>query len=170
MTLENGTTYYWKAVAQDSYDAITSSDVWSFTTEALASGLCPAFALGLADENVTLLRRVRDEILAEDQQGRIYIDTYYRHGWELFLIFLTARELRVEAGEIVEEVLPVSRDLLTRGEALVPQALLGKVTAFFGKVSRYAHPRLKTALSDMQAHFQQGEEWERFGITIADTP
>ena len=116
------------------------------------------------------MRRVRDEILAEDRKGRIFIDTYYRHGWELFLILLTARELRVEAREIVEEVLPVSRSLLTSGEVLVPQGLQGKVTAFFGKVERYAHPHLKAALSDMQAHLQKGEAWERFGITITDVP
>ena len=90
MSLENSATYYWKAVAEDSYGAITSSDVWSFTTEAPAIGLCPAFALGLRDENFSLLRRLRDETLAGDEEGRIFIDTYYRHGWELFLILLTA--------------------------------------------------------------------------------
>jgi hypothetical protein len=170
MSLENATAYYWKAVAQDSYGAITASDVWSFTTEDPANGLCPAFALGLGDENFSLLRRVRDEILVEDEQGRIYIDTYYRHGWELFLILLTAHELRMEAREIVEEVLPVSQALLTKGQALMPRELLVKVTAFLGKVSRYAHPRLKAALNDMQAHFQKGEELERFGITITGNP
>ncbi len=112
MSLENATTYYWKAVAQDSYGAITPSDVWSFTTEASANGLCPAFALGLGDENFSLLRRLRDEILAVDEQGIVYSDTYYRHGWELFLILLTSPELRREAREIVEEALPVSQSLL----------------------------------------------------------
>jgi hypothetical protein len=170
MSLENSTAYYWKAVAKDSYGAITASDVWSFTTEAPANGFCPAFALGLGDENFSILRRVRDEILAEDEQGRIFVDTYYRHGWELFLILLTAHELRMEAGEIVEEVLPVSQALLSKGEALVPRELLWKVTAFLGKVSRYAHPRLKAALIALQAHFQKGKEWERFGITITRDP
>ena len=72
----------------------------------------------------------------------------------------------MEAREIVEEVLPVSESLVTDQEALVPRELLGKVTTFLGKVSRYAHPRLKTALIGMQAHFQKKETWERFGITI----
>jgi hypothetical protein len=170
MSLENATTYYWKAVAQDSYGAITPSDVWSFSTEAPANGLCPAFALELRDEDFGLLRRLRDEIMAGDEEGRIYIETYYRHGWELFLILLTSRELRMEAREIVEEVLPFSRSLLADREVLVPQELLRKVTAFLGKVSRYAHPRLKTALTAMQVHFQEREEWERFGITITGNP
>jgi hypothetical protein len=170
MSLENATTYYWKAVAQDSYGAITPSDVWSFTTGAPANGLCPAFALGLRDENVSLLRRLRDDILAVDEQGSLYIDTYYRHGWELFLILLTSHELRREAREIVEEVLPVSQSLLRDREALMSRELSGKVTTFLGKVSWYAHPHLKTALNDMQAHFQKGEAWERFGITITDNP
>ena len=52
----------------------------------------------------------------------------------------------------------------------MPRELLVKVTAFLGKVSLYAHPRLKAALSDMQAHFQKGEELERFGITITGNP
>jgi hypothetical protein len=124
----------------------------------------------LRDEDFGLLRRLRDEIMAGDEEGRIYIETYYRHGWELFLILLTSRELRMEAREIVEEVLPFSRSLLADREVLVPQELLRKVTAFLGKVSRYAHPRLKTALTAMQVHFQEREEWERFGITITGNP
>jgi hypothetical protein len=166
VSLGNTTTYYWKAVAQDSYGAITPSDVWSFTTEAPANGLCPAFALGLRDEDFSLLRRLRDKTLAGNEQGRIYIDTYYRHGWELFLILITSQEIRMEAREIVEELLPVSQSLLTDREALMSRELLEKVTTFLGKISRYAHPHLKTALIDMQVRFQKSEELERFGITI----
>ncbi len=170
MGMENATTYYWKAVAEDSYGAITPSDVWSFTTEAPANGLCPAFALGLRDENFSLLRRLRDEILAVDEEGRVYSETYYRHGWELFLILLASPELRREAREIVEEALPVSQSLLRDGEAPMSRELSGQVTAFLGKVSWYAHPHLKAALNDMQAHFQKEGAWERFGITISDNP
>jgi len=116
------------------------------------------------------LRRLRDEILAVDEQGSIYIDTYYRHGWELFLILLTSEELRREAREIVEAVRPVSQSLLSGREALMSRELSGKVTTFLEKIAWYAHPRFKAALNDMKAHLQRGELWERFGITITDNP
>ena len=167
--LDNATAYYWKAVARDGYGAITSGDVWSFTTAAPPDGVCPAFALGLADDDIGHLRRLRDEILSGDEEGRAYIETYYRHGWELFLLLLTSRELRIEAREIAEELLPVSQSLLAHEEACIARELSGRVTAFLREISGHVRPQLKKVLSALADDLQEREHLLRFGITVRDS-
>ena len=166
--MANDTTYYWKVVATDSYGELSASEVWRFTTEGSVNIVCPAFALGLGSKHYTSLRRVRDEIMAQNHVGRYYIETYYRHAWDLFIMLLLHHDLRMEARGIAEELQTVAQYLLEDGEALITGELLEKVTIFLGEVSRYANPELKIALMGIKADLQNRETLQTFGIVTRD--
>ena len=166
--MANDTTYYWKVVAKDSYGEVSAGEVWSFSTEGSVNIVCPAFALGLGSKHYTSLRRLRDEILARDHKGRYYIETYYRHGWDLFIMLLFHHDLRTEGRRIAEELYGVSQCLLEDGETLITGELLERVTTFLEKVSRYAKPELKMALRGIKADLQNREKLQAFGIVTTD--
>jgi hypothetical protein len=151
----NDTTYFWKVVAKDSYGAETASAVWSFSTESSVNFVCPAATLGLGSKHYTSLRRLRDEILIHDQQGRDYIAVYYRYAWELFILFLFQPELRMEGRELAEQLYCVSERLLENGEASLEPKLQKKIISFLTEVSKYTTPELQTVMRDIKADLKQ---------------
>ena len=163
----NDTTYYWKVVAKDSYGEETASVVWSFNTESSANFVCPAASLGLGSEHYTSLRRLRDEILIHDQQGRDYIATYYRYAWELFILFLFQPELRMEGRDLAEQLYSVSESLLENGEAFLRPKLLKRIISFLTKVSEYTTPELQTVIRDIKVDLEQNR-LQKFGIVTAE--
>ena len=65
--LENSTTYYWQIVAEDPDGETTSSDVWSFTTVALAVETVSRLFTRFQDEG--LLQVERKHIQLQDLDG-----------------------------------------------------------------------------------------------------
>ena len=166
-SIDNDTTYYWKVVAKDSYGEETASAVWSFSTESSANFACPAATLGLGSKHYTSLRRLRDEILIYDQQGKDYIDIYYRHAWELFILFLFQPELRMEGRKLAEQLYGVSESLLENGEASLRPKLLRRLISFLTKVSQYTTPELQTVIKDIKADLKQNR-LQSLGIVTAE--
>jgi hypothetical protein len=163
----NDTTYYWKVVAKDSYGEETPSAVWSFSTEASVNFACPAATLGLGSNHYTSLRRLRDEILIHDRVGRDYIATYYRHAWELFILFLFQPELRTEGRILAEHLYSVSESLLENGEASLKPKLLKRIISFLTKISEYTTPELQAAIRDIKADLKQNR-LQRLGIVTPE--
>jgi hypothetical protein len=167
-SIVNDNTYYWKVVAKDSYGDETSGEVWSFTTEPSVNVACPALALGLGSKHYTSLRRLRDEVLANNHTGRDYIATYYRYAWNLFMVLLVHPELRMEARGLAKELYGVSECLLEDGEAFVKPELLKRVNSFLGKLSSYTTPELKKAIDAINADLSERETLQLFGIVTTD--
>lgn len=166
-SVANDTTYYWKVVAKDSYGAENASAVWSFSTESSVNFVCPAASLGLGSKHYTNLRRLRDEILIHDQQGRDYIAVYYRYAWELFILFLFQPELRMEGRELAEQLYSVSESLLESGEASLEPKLQKKIINFLTEVSKYTTPELQTVIRDIKADLKQNR-LQTLGIVTAE--
>jgi hypothetical protein len=163
----NDTTYYWKVVAKDSYGEETASAVWSFSTESSVNFACPAATLGLGSKHYTSLRRLRDEILIHDQQGRDYIANYYRHAWELFILFLFQPELRMEGRKLAEQLYSVSESLLENGEVSLRPKLVKRIINFLTKVSQYTTPELERVIKDIKADLTQNR-LQSLGIVTAE--
>jgi hypothetical protein len=166
-SVANDTTYFWKVVAKDNYGAETASAVWSFNTESSRNFVCPAAVLGLGSKHYTSLRRLRDEILVHDQQGRDYIGIYYRYAWELFILFLFQPELRREGRELAEQLYGVSECLLENGEASVKQKLFERLISFLTKVSEYTTPGLQTVIREVNADLKENR-LQKFGIVTSE--
>lgn len=168
-SLEGTTNYYWKVIAKDSYGEITPGSVWSFTTEDDNTIiLCPAFALELGYEERNFLRRLRDEVLTKDEDGKHYINLYYRYSWELLIILFIDDELRVEAMEIFEGLLPSIKTLLIDDKVFVTVEMLEEIRELLGKVALHASPPLKTVLKRLQADIKNIRKMEAFGILVSD--
>ncbi len=167
-SLENAITYYWKVVAEDSYDVMTSSSIWSFTTENDHTTLCPTFALELGYRERQLLREFRDTILARDESGRYYIGLYYRYAWELLLILFFDEELRSKSIEIVSELFPVIQNLLIHQEAWITAESLGEIRELLLRIALRSHPQLRTVLEAIRKDLGTREKLERFGVVVDD--
>jgi hypothetical protein len=165
-SLEGNTTYYWKVKAEDSYGEKVSSSVWRFTTEKGKNNLCPTFALELGYEERHILRELRDKVLAKNEDGRNYINLYYRYSWELLLILFTHDELRIESMEIVKELLPEMKGLLANRETVVGVEMIEEIRDLLGKIVLYASPPLKAVLKSVQADVKREEKLEPFGIIV----
>ena len=168
-SLDRETTYHWKVVAKDSYGEITSGSVWSFTTENNVISICPAFALGLDYGEFSLLRELRDNVLAKDETGRNYINLYYHYSWELFLILFINDELGVQTGEVFKELIPAIRSLLIGREVFVTVEIMVEVKELIRKITSYASPQLKAVLHGIQADVRNREKMETLGIIIDDS-
>ncbi len=166
-SVENDTTYYWKVVAKDSYGSETASAVWTFSTESSTNFICPAATLGLGSKHYTSLRRLRDEILIHEQQGRDYIAAYYRYAWELFILFLFQPELRMEGKELAEQLYSVSEELLENGEVFLRPKLQNRIISFLTEVTRYTPPELQTVIGEIKADLKQNR-LEKLGIVTAE--
>ena len=166
--LETGTTYYWKVVAKDSYGEITTSSVWSFTTQDSANSICSTLALELDFEERQLLRELRDKLLAQNEDGRRYINLYYRYSWELLVIFFTDDELRVKSVGICRELLPTIKTLMVHQETVMSAEMAEKIRGLIGEVALHASPSFKAVLRNIQADVKKRGKLESLGIIVSN--
>jgi hypothetical protein len=166
-SLDGETTYYWKVVAKDSYGEINSGSVWSFTTKNTIS-LCPAFAIELDNEERYLLRELRDKVLTKNENGRNYINVYYRYSWELLLILFINDELGMETVGVFKKLFPAINNLLVGREAFVTAKNVEEARKLLGRVALYAGPQLKIVLKSIQVDIKNREKMETFGIIVTD--
>jgi len=166
-SLDGETTYYWKVVAKDSYGEINSGSVWSFTTKNTIS-MCPAFAIELDNEEHYLLRELRDKVLAKNENGRNYINVYYRYSWELLLILFINDELGMETVGVFKKLFPAINNLLVDREAFVTAKSIEEVRKLLERVALYAGPQFKIVLKSIQIDIKNREKMETFGIIVTD--
>jgi hypothetical protein len=59
------------------------------------------------------LYQLRDEFLAKEGHGQVYIDLYYRYSPEIVGLLLKDASLRQQAQEVIETMLPVMEPLIS---------------------------------------------------------
>lgn len=67
------------------------------------------------ESDLDILRRFRDEVLAASPVGSRYIELYYEHTREVTWLLLSDSTLRSRAREVIEELVPGIRGLLSDG-------------------------------------------------------
>jgi hypothetical protein len=167
-SLETVTTYYWKVVAKDSYGEVTTSSVWSFTTQDSAHSICPTLALELGFAERQLLRELRDKLLAKNEDGRKYRNLYYRYSWELLVIFFTDDELRVKSVGLCRELLPMIETLIVHQETVMSAEMVEKIRELLGEIALHASPSLKEVLRNIQADVKKKGKLESLGIIVSN--
>jgi len=169
--LNENTTYYWAVKAIDDCQGNTvDSGIWIFTTgeapppinNCLISSL-----LSLSNNEITTLRRFRDEVLVESYKGEKYIDLYYSyHTVEALLIMLFNPELRMCANRIVKESLPAIKAHL-RGEiAPIDTGVVEDMELFLEQFGKSASPGLKRVIRIMKKDIAQGDLFKDLGFSI----
>ncbi len=154
-------------MAKDSYGEINSGSVWSFTTKNTIS-LCPAFAIELDNEERYLLRELRDKVLAKNENGKNYINVYYRYSWELLLILFINDELGMETVGVFKKLFPAINNLLVDREAFVTAKSIEEARKLLERVALYAGPQFKIVLKSIQVDIKNREKMETFGIIVTD--
>jgi uncharacterized surface anchored protein len=131
---------------------ITDTDVSGvdFTS---SKGSCPAQLA--APNNVALLRRFRDEVLARSQTGNEYISLYYRHAAEIAHLLALYPQLREDAAKLVQDLTPWLRARISGKKVRLPYHTKNHIAAFVKVLRVKASPSLKTDLQQLQYNVYQ---------------
>jgi streptogramin lyase len=104
---------------------------------------CPAsVALGKEEDNLSLLRIFRDEVLTEDSRGQEYVNLFYRHARELTWLLVKDQELRSRTGQVLRRLLPQIQALLNGKEAILSVAVTQEVELLLDQLETKASPEL----------------------------
>ena len=169
--LNENTTYYWEVKAIDDCQGNTvDSDIWSFTTGEApppANNCLVSSLLSLSNNEITTLRRFRDEVLVGSYTGEKYVDLYYSyHTVEILLIMLFNPELRMCANRIVKDSLPAIQAHL-RGEITpIDTEIVEDMELFLEQFGKSASPGLKRVIRIMKKDIAKGDLFKDFGFSI----
>jgi len=157
-TLEPNTTYYWTIVAWDSQGEKTEAPVWYFATgEEEEPSPCPAtVALEREEYNLSLLRKFRDEVLAEDVLGEEYIDLFYHHAPEISWLLLRDAELRSRTSHLLRMLLPQIRSLLEGYEVTFTNETMQEIESLLNQFEGQVSPELRDAIRGIRGDFLNG--------------
>jgi hypothetical protein len=104
---------------------------------------CPATSLLQDEASLQLLRLFRDMVLAKSEQGKRYIDLYYRHAAEVTFLLNTDASLKQAAAGLLKELLPSIQEMI-KGKPLYVRRDKGqRVTELLNTVCAHASPALQ---------------------------
>ena len=82
--------------------------------------ICPlSYLLGEDDPRLDILRRFRDEVLAETESGREIIDFYYHHEAMITIMLEEFPEMRTSAMEMIETMMPAIEKVLSEEDTIL---------------------------------------------------
>jgi competence CoiA-like predicted nuclease len=96
------------------------------------------------------LRNYRDNILTRSKSGIKYIKLYYQHAPEVTSLLIKDRELRKEAKELLNYLIPEIKLILkSKKIELLNSKLKNKIINFLNQVQGKANPELEAAIEKL---------------------
>ena len=149
---------------RDGFNAVGLDGLWQPATNCCSCGSCSALAGGAtapAGRPSTLavlsdLRAVRDQVFSTSAVGQYWIDTYYKHLFQVGWLILSKPELRTEALDGYSAFDPVFRALLAgdkaKSQVILTPELIGKAERVLMGIAKTGSPELRNDIV---------REWER---------
>ena len=117
-------------------------------------------------ENLSILRKFRDEVLVDSEVGRDYIFLLYSNSIEIAILLIQHPSLIQNTKEVIGELLPGVESLLDGGgEMTLSKKSLADVELLLTKFETKASPWLKTAIKKARKDLREGELFSQFGKT-----
>jgi outer membrane protein assembly factor BamB len=152
------------AIAEDGTIYITSNDGYLYAIGEATGQECPVSVIAESASWIESFRRYRDEILVSNQEGKKYIDLYYKHAPEISSLLLSHSGLSSQMSKIIGKTVPVVNGLLAKKKAILLPGLLEEVKSFLADLEIYASPSLKKDLKMIEMNTHKRELFKNFGI------
>ena len=129
---------------------------------------CPmSLALYENEDDLSSLRKFRDERLSSTPLGQDYINLFYKHSDEVTLILLLNPDLISHTAEAIGKLLPVV-DSLIKGEGInVDMETIKEIDILLDGIDAEASPSLKVDINKIKKDINRGELFKQLGIIIS---
>ncbi len=120
-----------------------------------SSGDCPAALIsGYAPDKMNLLRGFRDKVLAKTSTGKEYIRLFYEHSGELTAIFADNPQIRLDAEEVLNKILPNILSSMQDATIDISRGLKKDLKKLSVSISSKASPELREAINNLTRKLQ----------------
>lgn len=119
-------------------------------------------------ETLSLLRRFRDEVLANNEMGRDYIFMLYNNSLEILILLFQNPSLTKETKKAIDELLPGIQSILNGVEMILSKKQLADIESLLTKFESKATPSLKTAIKKVRRDMREGKVFEQLKIQIVE--
>ena len=134
--------------------------------EETSSGGCPAkTVLGERQQDLNMLRALRNEILLKTQAGQLYTVLYYKHAFEVSYIFAHNEELKEKATMLIQSIMPAVGSLIAKKEAVISADTVQKSIELIDALTAQASPALEEDLNNLKQDILNGVIFKTFGVT-----
>jgi len=89
-------------------------------------------------KSLALLQRYRDTVLRKTEQGRIFIDQYYRRGDQVWEVLQKHPDIKRRCLKLAEKVMPFVSLALSRTSAALPPSILNELSALLYDIEQVA--------------------------------
>ncbi|MCX5896549.1 MAG: hypothetical protein NTZ51_12090 [Proteobacteria bacterium] len=105
---------------------------------------------------MSALRGFRDGILLNTPAGREYVKLFYKHSFELSVIFMSDPALQAQAEHLLYDVLPQVTAALNRNEFTIDNALIDELNFICDSVKSKSTTELYHDITSLQKQIQAG--------------
>ena len=150
-------------------DEYEGKDTQEFTIHVNLFPWCPmSLALYENEDDLSTLRKFRDERLSSTPLGQDCINFFYKHSDEVTLILLLNPDLISHTAEAIGKLLPVV-DPLIKGESIyIDMETIEEIDSLLDGIEAKASPSLKTAILKIKKDVSRGEIFEQLRIIISE--
>jgi len=118
------------------------------------------------EEDISLLRSFRDEVLIPHQTANKYVELLYKNSEEFATLFLENPSLTADAGEVVADLLPGIRNILEGGVMRLSAKEISSIESLLIQFEKEASPRLKAAVRKVRRDIRKGNIFKQLGINV----
>lgn len=137
------------------------------TTTTVPSGCCPAITvLGDHGQELNSLRLLRNEVLLKTPGGKRYTALYYKHAVEMSAIFPRNEQLKEQARQLLQGILPAIKSLTAKRKAVINEDVLQKAGVLIDALAARAGPALRQDLICLKQDIQQEAFLKTFGFVL----
>ena len=118
------------------------------------------------EEDISLLRSFRDEVLIPHQTANKYVELLYKNSEEIATLFLENPSLTADTGEVIHDLLPGIKNLLEGGVMRLSTKEISSIESLLIQFEKEASPRLKAAVRKVRRDIRKGNMFKQLGINV----
>jgi hypothetical protein len=139
-------------------EGMTTTTIINTSSTTTVTQPCPStLALQRDIERLQTLRAFRDEVLCTSTLGKTYTDLYYQYAPEISLMMLSDEGLRLEAAEVLGNLLPEIEAIMIDGEGTISAEVIAEVESLLDNFAANASPELKSVIKIVKADVERGK-------------
>ena len=120
------------------------------------------------EENLSLLRAFRDEVLVDSEVGRNYLCMLYNNSLEVLTLLIRNPSLTEETKEGIDKLLPKIQSVLDGGEMIFSKRQLASIESLLTRFESEATPGLKTAIKKVRRDISAEKVFKQLRINIVE--